>query len=121
MGAEEEDLETHYNLGMPSRMAFLEEAISEFQKVAKASDRAVLPLHQAVLHVARAGVMEFADGSRGGPFAEGDARCNAFEIFSSRPFRQVRAKLVEDFLQATGLARRRSGRRRRRGFAAAGG
>jgi len=39
MGAEEEDLETHYNLGTAFReMGLLEEAISEFQKVAKASD-----------------------------------------------------------------------------------
>jgi tetratricopeptide (TPR) repeat protein len=38
MGAEEEDLETHYNLGIAFReMGLLEEAISEFQKVAKAS------------------------------------------------------------------------------------
>ncbi len=40
MGAEEEDLETHYNLGVAFReMGLLEEAISEFQKVAKASER----------------------------------------------------------------------------------
>jgi tetratricopeptide (TPR) repeat protein len=40
MGAEDEDLETHYNLGIAFReMGLLEEAISEFQKVAKASDR----------------------------------------------------------------------------------
>ncbi|HEY6267366.1 MAG TPA: tetratricopeptide repeat protein [Candidatus Acidoferrum sp.] len=40
MGAEEEDLETHYNLGIAFReMGLLEEAISEFQKVAKTSDR----------------------------------------------------------------------------------
>jgi hypothetical protein len=40
MGDEEEDLETHYNLGMAFReMGLLEEAISEFQKVAKASER----------------------------------------------------------------------------------
>ncbi|MCU1240901.1 MAG: hypothetical protein JWO71_1627 [Candidatus Acidoferrum typicum] len=39
-GAEEEDLETHYNLGIAFReMGLLEEAISEFQKVAKATDR----------------------------------------------------------------------------------
>ena len=39
MGGEEEDLETHYNLGIAFReMGLLEEAISEFQKVAKASD-----------------------------------------------------------------------------------
>ena len=39
MGAEEEDLETHYNLGIAFReMGLLEEAISEFQKVAKAND-----------------------------------------------------------------------------------
>jgi tetratricopeptide (TPR) repeat protein len=40
MGADEEDLETHYNLGVAFReMGLLEEAISEFQKVAKASER----------------------------------------------------------------------------------
>jgi pilus assembly protein FimV len=40
MGAEEEDLETHYNLGIAFReMGLLEEAIGEFQKVAKANDR----------------------------------------------------------------------------------
>jgi tetratricopeptide (TPR) repeat protein len=40
MGAEEEDLETHYNLGTAFReMGLLDEAISEFQKVAKASER----------------------------------------------------------------------------------
>ena len=40
MGAEDEDLETHYNLGIAFReMGLLEEAISEFQKVAKAIDR----------------------------------------------------------------------------------
>ena len=40
MGAEDEDLETHYNLGIAFReMGLLEEAISEFQKVAQASDR----------------------------------------------------------------------------------
>jgi tetratricopeptide (TPR) repeat protein len=40
MGAEDEDLETHYNLGVAFReMGLLEEAISEFQKVAKANDR----------------------------------------------------------------------------------
>src|SRR5580704_3572618 len=39
MGAEEEDLETHYNLGIAFReMGLLEEAISEFQKVAKAAE-----------------------------------------------------------------------------------
>ena len=39
-GAEEEDLETHYNLGTAFReMGLLEEAISEFQKVAQAIDR----------------------------------------------------------------------------------
>jgi tetratricopeptide (TPR) repeat protein len=39
MGAEDEDLETHYNLGIAFReMGLLEDAISEFQKVAKASD-----------------------------------------------------------------------------------
>ncbi|MGC1186754.1 MAG: tetratricopeptide repeat protein [Candidatus Acidiferrales bacterium] len=37
---QEEDIETHYNLGVAYReMGLLEEAISEFQKVAKASDR----------------------------------------------------------------------------------
>jgi tetratricopeptide (TPR) repeat protein len=40
MGGEEEDLETHYNLGIAFReMGLLEEAISEFQKVAKATDK----------------------------------------------------------------------------------
>jgi tetratricopeptide (TPR) repeat protein len=40
MAAEDEDLETHYNLGIAFReMGLLEEAISEFQKVAKATDR----------------------------------------------------------------------------------
>jgi len=40
MGGEDEDLETHYNLGIAFReMGLLEEAISEFQKVAKASDK----------------------------------------------------------------------------------
>jgi tetratricopeptide (TPR) repeat protein len=40
MGAEEEDLETHYNLGIAFReMGLVEEAISEFQKVAKATER----------------------------------------------------------------------------------
>lgn len=40
MGAEDEDLETHYNLGIAFReMGLLEEAISEFQKVAKATDK----------------------------------------------------------------------------------
>src|SRR6266852_3054656 len=38
--AEDEDLETHYNLGIAFReMGLLEEAISEFQKVAQATDR----------------------------------------------------------------------------------
>ncbi len=38
MGSEDEDLETHYNLGTAFReMGLLEEAISEFQKVAKAN------------------------------------------------------------------------------------
>jgi tetratricopeptide (TPR) repeat protein len=38
MAAEDEDLETHYNLGTAFReMGLLDEAISEFQKVAKAS------------------------------------------------------------------------------------
>ena len=40
MGGEEEDLETHYNLGIAFReMGLLDEAISEFQKVAKAAER----------------------------------------------------------------------------------
>jgi tetratricopeptide (TPR) repeat protein len=40
MGGDDEDLETHYNLGIAFReMGLLEEAISEFQKVAKASER----------------------------------------------------------------------------------
>jgi tetratricopeptide (TPR) repeat protein len=40
MGSEGEDLETHYNLGVAYReMGLLEEAISEFQKVAQACDR----------------------------------------------------------------------------------
>jgi pilus assembly protein FimV len=40
MSGEEEDLETHYNLGIAFReMGLLEEAISEFQKVAKATDK----------------------------------------------------------------------------------
>ena len=40
MGVEDEDLETHYNLGIAFReMGLLEEAISEFQKVAQATDR----------------------------------------------------------------------------------
>jgi pilus assembly protein FimV len=40
MGVEDEDLETHYNLGIAFReMGLLEEAIGEFQKVAKANDR----------------------------------------------------------------------------------
>src|SRR6266849_159139 len=40
MGVEDEDLETHYNLGIAFReMGLLEEAIGEFQKVAKATDR----------------------------------------------------------------------------------
>src|SRR5262249_60188357 len=38
--AEKEDLETHYNLGIAYReMGLLEEAIGEFQKVAKAMDK----------------------------------------------------------------------------------
>lgn len=38
-GAEDEDLETHYNLGIAFReMGLVEEAIGEFQKVAKAMD-----------------------------------------------------------------------------------
>src|SRR5260370_1396531 len=40
MGAEEEDLETHYNLGTAFReMGLLEESISEFQKDAKPTER----------------------------------------------------------------------------------
>jgi len=40
IGAEAEDLETHYNLGIAFReMGLLEEAIGEFQKVAQANDR----------------------------------------------------------------------------------
>ncbi len=40
MGSDDEDLETHYNLGIAFReMGLLEEAIGEFQKVAKANDR----------------------------------------------------------------------------------
>lgn len=40
MGAEDEDLETHYSLGIAFReMGLLEEAISEFQKIAKATER----------------------------------------------------------------------------------
>jgi tetratricopeptide (TPR) repeat protein len=39
MGKEDEDLETHYNLGTAYReMGLLEEAIGEFQKVAQASE-----------------------------------------------------------------------------------
>jgi tetratricopeptide (TPR) repeat protein len=39
--AENEDLETHYNLGIAYReMGLLEEAISEFQKVASSGDKA---------------------------------------------------------------------------------
>jgi tetratricopeptide (TPR) repeat protein len=38
LGADDEDLETHYNLGIAYReMGLIEEAISEFQKVAKGS------------------------------------------------------------------------------------
>src|SRR6202008_2646050 len=40
LGSEDEDLETHYNLGIAFReMGLLEEAISEFQKVAKANEK----------------------------------------------------------------------------------
>jgi len=40
MGSDDEDLETHYNLGVAFReMGLLEEAISEFQKVAQACER----------------------------------------------------------------------------------
>jgi len=40
MGSDDEDLETHYNLGTAFReMGLLEEAISEFQKVAKGNER----------------------------------------------------------------------------------
>ncbi|HKW56764.1 MAG TPA: tetratricopeptide repeat protein [Candidatus Acidoferrum sp.] len=39
MGAEDEDLETHYNLGIAFReMGLVDEAISEFQRVAKATE-----------------------------------------------------------------------------------
>ncbi len=39
MSADKEDLETHYNLGIAYReMGLLDEAIGEFQKVAKATD-----------------------------------------------------------------------------------
>ncbi|MGB2645664.1 MAG: tetratricopeptide repeat protein [Candidatus Acidiferrum sp.] len=39
MGAEDEDLETHYNLGIAFReMGLVDEAISEFQKVSKATE-----------------------------------------------------------------------------------
>ena len=55
MGAEDEDLETHYNLGIAFReMGLVDEAISEFQKVAKAyRPRKALPLRHAVLHPSR--------------------------------------------------------------------
>jgi tetratricopeptide (TPR) repeat protein len=40
IGAEDEDLETHYNLGIAYReMGLIEEAISEFQKVAKGNSK----------------------------------------------------------------------------------
>ncbi len=40
VGAEDEDLETHYNLGIAYReMGLVEEAISEFQKVAKGNSK----------------------------------------------------------------------------------
>ena len=40
MGVEDEDLETHYNLGIAFReMGLVDEAISEFQKVAKATEK----------------------------------------------------------------------------------
>jgi pilus assembly protein FimV len=40
LGTEDEDLETHYNLGIAYReMGLIEEAISEFQKVAKGSSK----------------------------------------------------------------------------------
>jgi tetratricopeptide (TPR) repeat protein len=40
LGSEDEDLETHYNLGIAYReMGLIEEAISEFQKVAKGSSK----------------------------------------------------------------------------------
>lgn len=40
LGAEDEDLETHYNLGIAYReMGLIEEAISEFQKVAKGNTK----------------------------------------------------------------------------------
>ena len=54
MGAEEEDLETHYNLGVAYReMGLLEEAISEFQKVRQGKrERATFPLCHAMLYAA---------------------------------------------------------------------
>jgi len=64
MGAEEEDLETPLQPGnsLPE-MGLLEEAISEFQKVAKATtaDRA-FPLCHAMLHAPRLAFMEKAAG-----------------------------------------------------------
>ncbi len=43
MGGDDEDLETHYNLGIAYReMGLLDEAIGEFQKVAKAIQRGEL-------------------------------------------------------------------------------
>jgi tetratricopeptide (TPR) repeat protein len=48
MGKDDEDLETHYNLGIAYReMGLLDEAISEFQKVAKANDKGT-PFHYAM-------------------------------------------------------------------------
>ena len=58
IGADDEDLETHYNLGIAYReMGLLEEAISEFQKVAKNSQNGRnVSLRHAVLHAAGAGL-----------------------------------------------------------------
>jgi tetratricopeptide (TPR) repeat protein len=48
VGKEDEDLETHYNLGIAYReMGLLDEAISEFQKVASANDKGT-PFHYAM-------------------------------------------------------------------------
>ena len=48
MGKDDEDLETHYNLGIAYReMGLLDEAISEFQIVAKAHDKGT-PFHYAM-------------------------------------------------------------------------
>ncbi len=52
MGDEDEDLETHYNLGIAYReMGLLDEAIGEFQKVAKAIQKGKpFPLRDELLH-----------------------------------------------------------------------